>query len=310
MATPIARFVAMLLTPILLLSATATVGAPRQDPQVLVLGRISDDPKRHYEQLEPLLDYVVARMADLGVREGRILMARDATQMASYLRRNRVDWVTETAASGVVLAERSGARVLVATERGGVADYHSVIFTRRDSRIRDLHDLRGRSVALQNASSTSAYFAPAAALLDAGLPVEILLSPQDLPREEAVGYLFAGSENNIATWVHKRLVDAGAFSNLDWEDPRRLPQRYRDDLRVIHRTAEYPRALELVRADLEPVREARLREILLAAADDPDGREALLHFFGTTRFLPVDEALTTSLERLADDVRRVKAALE
>ena len=60
---------------------------PADDDRVLVLGRISDDPKAHYEQLKPLLDYVVPRMADVGIREGRILMARDAQQMASYLRR-------------------------------------------------------------------------------------------------------------------------------------------------------------------------------------------------------------------------------
>src|SRR5690606_8354472 len=32
------------------------------DPHVLVLGRVSDDPKAHYEQLKPLLDYIVPRI--------------------------------------------------------------------------------------------------------------------------------------------------------------------------------------------------------------------------------------------------------
>src|SRR5690606_2378920 len=90
-------------------------GAAARDPapssrHVLVLGRISDDPKTHYEQLKPLLDYVVPRMAGVGIREGRILMARDAQQMASYLRRGRVDWVTETSGIGMQLARRTGAR--------------------------------------------------------------------------------------------------------------------------------------------------------------------------------------------------------
>ncbi|MGI8560946.1 MAG: metal-binding protein, partial [Luteimonas sp.] len=40
------------------------------DDHVLVLGRISDDPNAHYRQLKPLLDYVVPRMADVGIREG------------------------------------------------------------------------------------------------------------------------------------------------------------------------------------------------------------------------------------------------
>src|SRR5690606_12953050 len=80
---------------------------------VLVLGRISDDPAAHYDQLKPLLDYVVPRMADVGIHEGRILMARDLKQMESYLRRGRVDWVTETTASALQLQTRAGAEALL-----------------------------------------------------------------------------------------------------------------------------------------------------------------------------------------------------
>ena len=75
---------------------------------VLVLGRISDDPKEHYEQLKPLLDYVVPRMASVGIREGRILMAHDVQQMNSYLRRGRVDWVTETPGTGMGVRRSAG----------------------------------------------------------------------------------------------------------------------------------------------------------------------------------------------------------
>ena len=41
--------------------AQAAASAPPadDDASVLVLGRISDDPKSHYDQLKPLLDYVV-----------------------------------------------------------------------------------------------------------------------------------------------------------------------------------------------------------------------------------------------------------
>src|SRR3546814_15284114 len=95
------------------------------DPGVLVLGRTSNGPSRHYGQLKPLLDYVVPRMADVGIHEGRILMANGVPMMQSYLRRGRVDWVTETTAAGMLLAERSQARLLLVTERGG--DRKSVV---------------------------------------------------------------------------------------------------------------------------------------------------------------------------------------
>ena len=288
-----------------LFPASATEG-----DQILVLGRISDDPNAHYAQLKPLLDYVVPRMADVGIREGRVLMARDLKQMESYLRRGRVDWVTETSAGAMQLRTGAGAEPLLLTERNGVSRYRTVFFARRDSGIATLDDLRGRSIAFQSLNSTSAYYVPAAELLDRKLSLEILLSPRDRPVAGSVGYLFARSELNIATWVHKRLVDAGTMSNLDWDSPQRVPPSYRQDFTIIHQTPDYPRALELVRGNMDPAVKARLREVLVEAASDPDARDAMLGFFKTTRFLPIDPVADHALHHLGIGIDRVHAAIE
>lgn len=284
--------------------------AAGDDRHVLVLGRISDDPASHYAQLKPLLDYVVPRMADVGIREGRILMARDVQQLSSYLRRGRVDWVTETSAASMLLEHRSGAVPLLITERSGVSRYRTLFFVRRDSGLYGVEELRGRSVAFQNRSSTSAYFVPANELLERGLPMEILLSPLEQPSADAVGYLFAGSEANISAWVHKRLVGAGAMSDLDWDNPRTTPPSYRRDLRIIHETPDYPRGLEMTRGDLQPAVRERLRQVLLDAAEDPEASDALAHFFRTTRFLPVDADARRQLDYMREAVLRVGAEVE
>ncbi|TXI48495.1 MAG: phosphate/phosphite/phosphonate ABC transporter substrate-binding protein [Lysobacter sp.] len=277
---------------------------------VLVLGRISDDPKSHYEPLKRLLDYVVPRMRDVGIREGKVLMAKDAQQMASYLRRGQVDWVTETAATAVQLQERARAQPLLLTERNGVSRYRSLIFVRRDSGIGDLGQLRGRSIAFQNTASTSAYFVPAIELLRRDLALSLLLSPMDRPSGDSVGYVFARSELNIGAWVHKRLVDAGAMSELDWNDPARLPPTYRDDLLVIHTSDPIPRALEMTRSDLDPRVRERLIEVLMQAANDTQAREPLKYFFRTTRFLPLDTPTRQGLERLREGAIRVRKEVE
>ena len=299
---------------LLLLNGIADAATPApsgaNDDHVLVLGRISDDPKAHYEQLKPLLDYVIPRMQDVGITEGRILTAGDTQQMTSYLRRGRVDWVTETSGTGMQLQKRAGAKPLLLTARGGVSRYHSVFFARKGSGINSLADLKGHSIAFQSTGSTSAYIVPASALLDEGLQLEILLTPMDRPTPDLVGYVFARSELNIAAWVHKRLVDAGVFSSLDWNDARRLPPAFRHDLKIIHETPEYPRALEMVRGDLDPKVEARLREVLLQAADDPSAREAMNLFFRTTRFLPVDAESKQGLDRLREGATRVREHVE
>ena len=152
--------------------AQAAASAPPadDDASVLVLGRISDDPKSHYDQLKPLLDYVVPRMAGVGIRSGRILMAKDLQQMASYLRRGQVDWINETAGNAGLLERRGVATSFLVTEREGATRYHSVLFVRRDSPVRTLADLAGRSVAFQNPYSTSAYYLPASAPLRLSAP--------------------------------------------------------------------------------------------------------------------------------------------
>ncbi|TYT27645.1 phosphate/phosphite/phosphonate ABC transporter substrate-binding protein [Luteimonas viscosa] len=288
----------------------ALLAPARADDGVLVLGRISDNPQAHYEQLEPLLDYVVPRLAEVGIREGRVLMARDAQQMQSYLRRGRVDWVTETAATAMALAERAGAEPLLMTERDGVGSYRTLFFVRNDSPVRSLAELRGRSIAFQNRFSTSSYYVPATELLDIGLRLEVLLSPLDRPAPDSVGYVFGRSELNVSSWVHKGLVDAGAMSNLDWINPQRVPPSYRQDFRILRETPDFPRALEMVRGDLDPRVRERLREVLAGAADDPDAREALLRFFKTTRFVPIDAQTARALEQLRRGVSRVTREVE
>ena len=277
---------------------------------VLVLGRISDNPKAHYAQLQPLLDYVVPRMAEVGITEGRILMAPDAPQMASYLRRGRVDWVTETSGTAVALGLRSGAQPLLLTERSGVRDYHTVFFVRRDSAIAGLADLRGRTLALQNAASTSAYLVPVMTLLGQGLTPEILLSARDTAAPDTVGYVFARSEGNIATLVHKGVVDAGAVSSVDWSDGHRVPASFVRDFRVIHRTEPYPRAVEMVRAGLDPRVRDRLQQVLLQAASDPQAGPALKQFFGTSGFHRVDAQMQHRLDELKQGLARVRMEVE
>ncbi|WP_411851566.1 phosphate/phosphite/phosphonate ABC transporter substrate-binding protein [Stenotrophomonas sp. LGBM10] len=296
---------------LLCLAIALGVGPASAGPSnVLVLGRISDDPKSHYAQLQPLLDYVVPRMRDVGITEGRILMASDSQRMGSYLRRGRVDWVTETSGTAVALGMRSGAEPLLLTERSGVREYHTVFFVRRDSPVRTLDDMTGHTVALQNVASTSAYLVPVMTLLEHGMTPEILTSASDTAAPDTVGYVFARSELNIATLVHKGLVDAGAVSSVDWADDKRIPPVFRRDFRVVHRTEPYPRGVEMVRAGLDRRVRDRLQQVLLDAASDPEAQDALEKFFGTSGFHRVDAQMQHRLDELKQGWARVRMEVE
>lgn len=294
---------AMALTPLKLARA-------EDSSKALVLGRVSDDPKAQYEPTKALLDYVVARMGNVGIREGRILMARDALQMASYLRRGRVDWVAETAGGAMLLQRRAGAEPFLISDRNGVRRYHTVYFARRDGDVKSIDDLRGHRIAFQNRTSTSAYFIPSMEILDRGMPMEILGSPFDPPVSNSVGYVFARTERNIATWVHKGLVDVGAVSNLDWTNPTHVPEFFKSDFVVLRESAEVPRGVEVVRKDLDPAVRARLREVLLAMKDDPAAVGLLDRFHLSMRFYDLDERDRRDLKRLRKGIATIGVEIE
>lgn len=282
-------------------------GMVRAEPGVLVFGRVSDDPQRHHAQLQALLDYVVPRMADVGIREGRVLMAADPARMASYLRHGRVDWVTETLFTGLQLIDRADAELLLLSEREGVQRYRSVIFVREDSPIQSLQQLQGRRLALEHPQSTSAFLLPVITLIEAGLALEILPGPTHPPIEGAVGYVFAGSEGNIARWVELGVVDAGGFSEHDlarWEHVSE------NGFRLLGESRSVPRAMELVRGDLPPQVRDRLRELLLAAASDPEVDPVLRAFLGSSRFRAPESGDLDELAALRDAARQVRQIIE
>ena len=63
--------------------------------------------------------------------------------------------------SAVALLEEAGVADLLLREwKQGVAEYHSVFFTRRDSGINGISDLPGHIMAFEDPGSTSAYLIP------------------------------------------------------------------------------------------------------------------------------------------------------
>jgi phosphonate transport system substrate-binding protein len=174
--------------------------------------------------------------------------------------------------------------MLLRSWREGVPSYYSVIFARKDSGIRSLNDLRGKKIAFQDRGSTSAYFVPMAMLKRAGFELAELDSPKNKVPPGRIGFAFAREELNIATWVHQKITEAGAFHNQDWENPQHNPKAMKEDMTVIQKSKPLPRMIEVVRKDLEPDIKMRLKEILLKVHEDPNAKQALKAYSATIKF--------------------------
>lgn len=291
----------------LLLSLPSLLCASQQDPTTLVIGKVSQNPKKHYRYLKPIAEYVAERMRDLGVRRAKVLMAPDNRRMIEYLRQGRVDWVTETVMSASIFAEEAGAEILLRKWKKGVPRYRTIFFARNDSGIRSLADLPGRTLALEDDGSTSSYYLPLSILIGEGYDVAPLGSPR-AQQQSRIDYLLAGDEINISTRVYQGLEDAGAFNNLDWRKPDHLPELFRKEMRVIHQSQEYPRAVELVRGGLEAAVRERLRSLLLRAHEDPDAEMPLHSYQRTLRFDALRPEELESIRALYQTVELVQGS--
>jgi phosphonate transport system substrate-binding protein len=104
-------------------------------------------------------------MRDLGIKQTQVLFAKDNTQMISYLREGKVDWVTETLFSAVFYREKARAEILLRKWRKGASEYYTVFFTQKGSGIDSLEDLKGKMIAFEDPGVTTAFYVPASVLI-------------------------------------------------------------------------------------------------------------------------------------------------
>ena len=204
-----------------------------------------------------------------GIDVGELVIARDLDDLSQRLVRRQVDFVLESVFPMLTLRERSRslepALLLV---RRGEREYRSVFFTRRESPIQKLEDLRGRTLVLQAMRSTSAFALPRAELARAGIP--LVAADEGAADRRSVRYVLALAEVNQAVWVLHGKGDAGAFNEGDWQA---LPDKIRSQLRVFARSRPIERGLIAFRGDLEPATRGRLEEVMLGLDQDDAGRD-------------------------------------
>ncbi len=277
----------------------------------LVIGRVSHNPQKHYKRLKPIVDYVASKLEDEGIVRGDVLLAKDDQQMIRFLRAGKVDWVTETPFSALLFEEEADAEIVLRRQKKGVRSYHSLFFVRNDSGINSLEELRGKKIAFNDAGSTTSFYLPAAILKRRGIGLVHLASRNEGVSENQLGYIFTGGDDlNVSTWVYKGFVDAGAFSNLDWESPTDTPAIMKKKFKVIYQTQRIPRALELFRKELPQNIKDRVKEILLHAHKDPDAVNVLKAYRKTRMFSAVDRELQEELAEVKKLYQLVRQELK
>ncbi len=261
----------------------------------IVLGRITQEPQRNLERLTPMADYLARRLKGTGIASVEIRIAATPETMAEMLRNGTVDLFSETPFIALELIDKGLAEPLAREWKGGVPEYHSVIIAREGGPVRSLSDLRGRRFAFEDAGSTSGYLIPRDLLEESGLSLFALADPRAPVPDDQVGYSFAKGEINVVAWVNRGLADAGALSNLDWQDEKRAPAALRKGLRVVHESTAVIRSLILVRSGLDAGIKQAIRDVLFDMHNDPEGRDVLRRYFKVSRYDELNDATSQGL---------------
>jgi len=141
-----------------------------------------ESPAEMHRRFTPLAEH-------LGARLGRPVELRVALDFAEAVDdlgagRTRLAWLSPS--TYVQAKRRHGARLLATALREGKPEQHAVVVARRDSGLRGLADLRGRTFAFGDPRSTSSHIVPRAMLLDAGVPLAALAAHAHLGHHDAV----------------------------------------------------------------------------------------------------------------------------
>ncbi|MFB3886030.1 MAG: phosphate/phosphite/phosphonate ABC transporter substrate-binding protein [Thermodesulfobacteriota bacterium] len=234
------------------------------------IGVIRNNPDHGTDHFGLLADYMANRLKEFSVEGGRIVVEKDANGMVRQMRNREVEMVLETPFSIFKIEEKVAIRLTLAAFKKNTKEYRTLFFVRKDSSIRNLSDLREKTIVFQDPGSTSAYAIPKAELAKNGFTLS--------PREEktapkgAVRYVFAGEEENQAYWVIQKRTEAGAFNHDDWNE---LPEKVRNELRIIHETRPILRLIVALHPDLPQPFTSAIEEILLNMHKDAEGRKAL-----------------------------------
>ncbi len=255
----------------------------RAEAKTISLGIVSETHQKEIEEhFRDFVRYVARKLSPAADLEGKVIVAPTMLQLAKLLEQKQVDFYMESPYPTYVINDVHGAaKLLLRRWKRGMAEYRSLIFTKRNSQIKRLDDLRGKTIVFEDPGSTSGHFLPRFFLLRNGfkLSEKTRVEPNVSPGE--VGYIFAYSQENLVDLVLTQQVAAGAFSDDDYA---RLDEKKRSDITVLAHTATLPRHLLSVRKDLAPALADRLQEILLSMHEDDEGRRILQKTDDTTKF--------------------------
>ncbi|TNF57065.1 MAG: phosphonate ABC transporter substrate-binding protein [Burkholderiales bacterium] len=262
----------------LIVAAPAVLGAPllglapsARANNALTVGLIpSEDSRAMIANSQAMMD-MLAKALGMPVRP---FVAADYNGVIEALRSKRLDVAYLGPFSyvlGTTVADIE-AFAVAETKKAGRTSYHSLVIARKDSGIKTVADLKGKTFAFVDPTSTSGHLFPKAGLIKAGFN----------PDKDFGRVIFSGSHDSNAVAVQNGKVDAVAIADriLDAAIAKNLAKR--EDLVVVWKSDPIPESPTVWRKDLDPELKRRVQAAFLEVKNIPWSDQGELNGFHPT----------------------------
>ena len=258
---PTRGIVSAVVAAFLLASASPVLPAETAEKMTIRFGVIPRfNPHVTYEYYQPLMDYLSRNTPyRFELRLGRTYM-----DTIEDLRKGATDVAYLGGATYAIARHRFGARALVKPRNAkGGTTYRCFIVVRKDSAVRTIQDLRGKSVAFGARRATTGSLIPSYMLFGSGVTPNHLKVVKNLHNHE-----------EVAKAVLKGIYDAGAVKDV-------VAWKYEPQgLRIIAESGELPNAPIAAGPSLPKDAEVAMVKALLSIDGSSPGGKATLSQWG------------------------------
>jgi len=161
--------------------------------------------------------------------------------------------------------ERFGAELLVAPLVKGKPFYQSNIIVHRDSQIKTVDELQGKTFVFVDPKSNTGRLYPT-----------YLLAKKHVTPENFFGsYLYSYSHNKSVEMIAKKKAEGAAVDSIVYDYMLATDSPYARETRVIHRSQLFGIPPVVVPPGLSPFLKSAIREVFVNMHTDPDGKRIL-----------------------------------
>ncbi|MDH5485090.1 MAG: phosphate/phosphite/phosphonate ABC transporter substrate-binding protein [Gammaproteobacteria bacterium] len=261
----------------------------------ITLGSLSSTPGSETTIFLPVASYLAKGLADFGITDARVRVARSHAEMADLMKQGEVDLFIDSSISALIVQRQSGGHFLARRWKKGISEYHSVIFVRKESGISQLKDLGGHTMGFEEPFSSSGYLLPASEMIRSGLS---LVPVGQQAQSMGVGYRFTGADENTLLWVLHGRLDAGAMAG---NKLAKLAASLQDELKVIYQSRTIPYHVVVVRQGLSILLQQAIHQRLLEMHNNSHGQQVLEAFEKTGRFDDIPANVLRNLQSIQLD---------